>query len=262
MGTAEDTRMRRRIPVREEDRPIIRVEVSRLTARRVPADNMQRRLCDAVAKRGVTYPLLVRADGSSGRFTVVDGARRLHAAIANGISALPCFLESSDDAAAAYTEKIRRAEGLPFIQADFIAEMLEVCSMTQQEAANRLGISQSTVANKLRLRKLSREEQEKITALNLSERHARALLALPGERRGEALVRIERGSLTVAATETLIEQMSRPKRRAAIRDIGIFYNSIDRALSILHNAGVTATLDREESDDGVRVVICVSRETS
>ncbi len=261
MGRASETRMRRRTPTPEEGL-IIQVETSRLSAKRPPADNAQRRLFDSIAKYGVMHPILVRVERDTGKFTVIDGARRVQAARENDIFSLPCLLESSDDSAAEYIRKIRRAEGTPFLQAELLAEMLESCAMTQQEAAKRLGISQSTVANKLRLRKLSEGERERIDRLNLSERHARAILSLPQEQRGEALTKIEQSNLTVAATETLVEEMRRPRRRAAIRDIGLFYNSIDRALSILHDAGVTATLDREETEDGVKMVICVSRETS
>lgn len=253
-------RMARRVPVMEE-RPMIQVEAGRLAARQVPSDNVQRRLCDSVARFGIMHPILVRADGAGERFIVVDGARRLAAALCCGVTSLPCLLESADDAIAEHTEQVRRLEGRPFAQADALAEMIEDCRLTQQEAAERLGISQSTVANKLRLRKLSGEEREKIEALGLSERHARALLSLTSDQRAEALARIERGGLTVAATEALIDQLRKPRRRAAIRDIGIFYNSIDRALAILHEAGVSATLDREEREDGVRVVIDVSRGT-
>lgn len=247
----------RRVPA-EETRAVMQLDVAALVARRVPGDNYQRRLYDAVARYGVTHPLVVRADGGEGRFLVIDGARRLAAARTCGLSSLPCVLESPDDAPV-------RLEGTMFDQAERLAEIIARRGWTQQEAAARLGVSQSTVANKLRLLKLSQDERAVIERLELSERHARALLAIPAERRGEVIAQIERGGLTVAATEALIEQLRRPVRRpsgrGAIRDIGIFYNSIDRALAFLHEAGIAATIDREENDDGVTVVIRVSRET-
>lgn len=247
----------RRAPA-EDERVILQLETAQLIARRVAGDNYQRRLCDAVARFGVTQPLIVRADGREGQFIVIDGARRLMAARTCGISSLPCVLESADDTPI-------RLEGSMFAQAERLADIITRRGWTQQEAASRLGVSQSTVANKLRLLKLSTDERACIERLNLSERHARALLALPAERRSEVITEIEQRGLTVAATESLIEQMRRPVRRpagrGAIRDIGIFYNSIDRALSFLHEAGIAATIDREENDDGVTVVIHVSRET-
>lgn len=248
----------RRQPV-EDTRVVMQLDASCLVARRVPGDNYQRRLSDAVARFGVTHPLVVRADGAEGRFLVTDGARRLAAALSCGLNSLPCVLESAEDAPI-------RLEGSMFDQAERLAEIIGKRGWTQQEAAARLGVSQSTVANKLRLLKLSADERTVINRLGLSERHARALLALPEERRGEVMDRIEKYGLTVAATEALIEQMRRPVRRSAgrgaIRDIGIFYNSIDRALAILHDAGIDATIDRKECEGGVTVVIHVSRETS
>ena len=190
---------------------------------------------------------------------MIDGARRFVAARDCGLESIPCLLEAADD-------RSLTLEGTMFEQAERLAAIIAKRGWTQQEAAARLGVSQSTVANKLRLLRLQGDEREMIARLQLRERHARALLSLPAERRREVLAQIEARGLTVAATEELIEQMRRPIRRAAgrgaIRDIGIFYNSIDRALSILHEAGISATIDREENDDGVTVVIHVSRETS
>ncbi len=252
-----NTKTPRRAPAAEGG--IILLDTAALAARDAPNDNYQRRLCDAIARYGVTRPLTVRAEGREGRFVVVDGARRLAAARACGLASLPCRLETTDDAPP-------RLEGTMFEQAERLSEIIARRGWTQQETAARLGVSQSTVANKLRLLKLSADERAAIERLSLSERHARALLAMPAERRREVIEAIERRGLTVAATEALIEQLRRPVRRpagkGAIRDIGIFYNSIDRALSILHEAGIEATIDREEYPDGVTVVIRVSRETS
>jgi len=143
---------------------------------------------------------------------------------------------------------------------DTYADTLVFLRDTQAEAALRLGISQSTVANKLRLLKLSPAERAEAASRGLSERHARVLLGIPAEARGEAIRRIAEGNLSVAQAEALAEEL-RPRHRAALRDIGIFYNSIDRALSILHKANIPATLEREESPRGVTVTIHVSRET-
>ena len=246
-----------RRPPMPDARAILRLDAAALIGRPVPADNHQRRLTDAIARYGVTQPIIVCPEGE-GKFRVLDGARRLAAARDCGIEALPCLLESADEPLA--------LEGDPFTQAERLRDILARRGWTQQEAASRLGISQSTVANKLRLLKLTEAERAAILRLDLRERHARALLALPADRRAEALGEIERRGLTVAATEALIEQLRRPVRRSAgkgaIRDIGIFYNSIDRALSILHEAGIAATVSRDEASDGVTVTIHVSRETS
>ncbi|MBR7184392.1 MAG: ParB N-terminal domain-containing protein [Clostridia bacterium] len=246
------TKLPRRTPA-PDPRPILTLAADSLIARPAPDDHYQQRLCASVARMGILHPLTVRADRESGRFLVIDGARRRAAAISCKLSCLPCVLCTEADAPI-------RLCGSIFNQAEDLAALIAAHGWTQQDAAERMGVSQSTVANKLRLLRFSPDERQQIEQARLSERHARALLALPAEQRGEALARIAQGGLTVAATEALIEQM-RPRRRAAIRDIGIFYNSIDRALSILHQAGIAATLDRRETDDGVRVEIFVSRET-
>lgn len=249
-------KLSRRRPV-DDARAILRLDASSLIGRPIPFDNHQRRLVDAIARYGITHPLSVCPEGE-GKFRVLDGARRLAAARNCGIEVIPCLLEADGDPIS--------LDGDMFTQAERLRVILERRGWTQQEAASRLGISQSTVANKLRLLKLSESEREAVLRLGLRERHARAMLALPAERRGEVLAEIERRGLTVAATEALIEQMRRqicrPTAKGAIRDIGIFYNSIDRALSILHEAGINATIARDERPDGVIVTIHVSRETS
>lgn len=246
-----------RRPPMPDTRAILQLDTAALIGRPIPADNHQRRLTDAIARYGVTHPITVCPEGE-GKFRVLDGARRLAAARDCGIAAIPCLLESADESLT--------LEGDFFTQAERLRDILARRGWTQQEAAARLGISQSTVANKLRLLKLTEPERTVILTLGLSERHARALLSLPADRRGEVLAEIEQRGLTVAATETLIEQMRRPIHRptgkGAIRDIGIFYNSIDHALSILHEAGIAATINRDEQPDGVTVTIHVSRETS
>lgn len=246
----------RRAPVEEAEGSIC-IAIGHLSAPPPPRDNYQARMEASVGRLGILHPLTVRELGDA-RYLVLDGARRLAAARACGITGVLCRLIDREEAA--LTDEIRAAEGDPFIQAETMAALIERCHLTQTEAALRLGMSQSTVANKLRLLKLSPAERAEAAARGLSERHARALLAIPAEARMDAIRRIAEGNLSVAQAEAIAEEL-RPRPRAALRDIGIFYNSIDRALSILHKANIPATLERDESPQGVTVTIHVSRET-
>lgn len=246
----------RRAPVGEPKGSIC-IAIGHLSAPPPPRDNYQTRMEASVARLGILHPLTVRELGNA-RYLVLDGARRLAAARACGITGIPCHPIDREEAA--LTDEIRAAEGNPFAQAEALSALIERCGLTQTEAALRLGMSQSTVANKLRLLKLSLDERAEAAARGLSERHARALLGIAPGARMEAIRRIAEGNLSVAQAEALAEEL-RPRPRAALRDIGIFYNSIDRALSILHKANIPATLEREESPCGVTVTIHVSRET-
>lgn len=93
-----------------------------------------------------------------------------------------------------------------FDEARVIRGMMEMCNMTQGEIAQKLGVSQSYVANKLRLLNLPEKIQKRILELSLSERHARALLRLDGEETlSECVDKIEERGLNVAETEGLVE---------------------------------------------------------
>ena len=93
-----------------------------------------------------------------------------------------------------------------FEEARSVKGMIEMCGMTQSEMAKKLGVSQSYVANKLRLLSLGSDEQERIIAEGLSERHARALLRLRDpEERGRVLGKVCSGKLTVRETEALVD---------------------------------------------------------
>lgn len=274
MPTALARRPRR--PAPPDPRDIIRIEADCLTSPRMPpTDHAQQRMIASVARFGVMHPILVRAEQSPRalRFRVIDGCRRLYAAIACGITVLPCVLEAEDDDTADFAEQYHRLADDCFAQADLLAERLAQSGETQQALADRLGLSQSAVANKLRLRRLTPEQRQCVLDHHLTERHARALVSAPPEVREALLRQVTDGALTVAQTEALIEAVTasppdEPPRwqKAAIRDIGLFYNSIDRAVSILHSVGIPATVSRTEARDAITMSICiprnVSRETS
>ena len=95
----------------------------------------------------------------------------------------------------------------PFEEAEGIESLIHTWGITQEEAAKRLGKKQSTIANKLRLLKLSPEERKQIVEASLTERHARALLRLKDPQgRQEILQQVIQKGLNVHQTETLIDQ--------------------------------------------------------
>lgn len=102
----------------------------------------------------------------------------------------------------------------------------------------RLGISQSAVANKLRLLRLDPRLLDHILSAGLTERHARALLRLPEELRTEALDHILQENLTVAATDAYAERLlataPQPRRRTlfVLKDVRVFLNTLDRGLEV------------------------------
>ena len=138
-------------------------------------------------------------------------------------------------------------------------ERLVTCyGMTQEDAAIQLGRAQSTVANKIRLLRLTKEEREYILEHHLTERHARSLLRLGSpEARRPVLEKIVKLGLNVERTEAMIDDLlgrqheteSFRKRSVLFRDVRLFTNSINRAVETMQAAGIPAASQKMQFDD-------------
>lgn len=240
-------------------------------------------LADSIRQYGIIQPLTVRQTGEGEFCELIAGERRLRAARLLGMERVPCVLLTADEgesAAMAIIENLQRENLNMFEQAAAISSLIQLHSLTQDEIAARLSVSQSFVANKLRLLRYLPDEREMILTASLTERHARALLRLSGDDRLTALRQIITDRLNVADTEALVEEMLTrdavpaavvapkpviPRNRPAIlRDVRLFCNSLHHAVDIMRQAGITATTEKRETPEGteIRVFIPnVSRET-
>ena len=148
----------------------------------------------------------------------------------------------------------------PFEQAQGLRDILVLWDCTQAEAAKRLGMAQPTLANKLRLLQLTGDQRQFVLDNNLTERHARAVLRLPENRRSEALINIAKRRLNARQTDLYIEQLlnSTAKGRhriSMVRDVRIFVNTIDHAIRLMTDNGVPATAHREEKDGYIEYTV-------
>lgn len=230
-------------------------------------------LAKSISNEGILQPLSVRKLGEN-NYQLISGERRLRAARIAGLKYVPCIVmgvTERNSALFALIENIQREDLDFFEEAEAISEMIDCYGMTQEDAAIRLGMAQSTVANKLRLLKLSAGERQIIGNLGLTERHARALLRIPDyETRLEVLEKIARGSLTVEKTESYIENLLEGKRSGdnvrknavVLRDIRLFMNTISKAVEIVQAAGVQVDSRKIENDSGIQLLITIPREES
>lgn len=170
------------------------------------------RFLASIRQYGFSKPLLVQksdTDPSEQSYITVSDAEYLRAAELAGIEKIPCVLAENTPNQAQKTAilaQIRQKEGDMFAQAAAFRYLMERYHMTQQEIAEAVGSSQSSVANKLRLLRLSTVEQEQIRHAGLSERHARTLLRLQSpKKRLQALEVVRREQLTVKDTEALVD---------------------------------------------------------
>lgn len=234
------------------------------------------RLADSIRTHGIVQPLCVRKPVSTGDladfdgvYELIAGERRLRAAKLLGLSEVPCIIIEADSlrsAELAIIENLQREDLNIFEEASAIAALIHLYGLTQEEVAAKLSASQSYVANKLRLLRFTEEEQRIILEKHLTERHARTLLRLadPAARRAAMDTVVARG-YNVAATEeyvaALLDETERqPRRRTAlVKDIRIFYNTVDRAVDIMHRAGIDAKTVKKDLGDVFEITVRIPK---
>ncbi len=224
-------------------------------------------LAASIKEHGVLQPLSVRR-GNMG-FELISGERRLRAARMAGLTEVPCIVVSVDSKQSsllALVENLQRRD-LDFVEeASALARLIETYHLSQEEAARRIGKSQSAVANKLRLLRLPPEALALLREHGCTERHARALLRLETpQAQLEAARYVAQQGLTVARTEQYVEdllrQSDKPKKKPTfvIKDVRLFLNTVSRGLSLMKNAGVNANCQRRETDDSILLTITIPK---
>ncbi|HKC27820.1 MAG TPA: ParB/RepB/Spo0J family partition protein [Jatrophihabitans sp.] len=172
-------------------------------------------LTHSIREFGVLQPVVVRADDEG--YELVMGERRLRAAIAAGLDAIPAIVRSTTDDAMlrdALLENIHRAQLNPLEEAAAYQQLLEEFGTTHEELAHRIGRSRPQVSNTIRLLNLPLAVQRRVAAGVLSAGHARALLSLDdSDQQDELASRIVAEGLSVRATEELVALAQRGGNR-------------------------------------------------
>ena len=224
-------------------------------------------LAVSIQQNGILQPVTVRKrDG--GKYELIAGERRLRAAKLVNLEFVPCIvLESSDcdSAILAILENLQRSD-LNFLEeANSIRRLIEHYGLTQEQAAARLGVAQSTVANKLRLLKLSDRHKELVLRYGLSERQARAVLRLPEEKREQALDDIYIRQLNTQQTDKLVDEMlteKKPKATVSTRArpnqmIGLYLNSFNRTVRDMKNAGISCSMTQSKTNEFIEYKLMI-----
>ena len=148
-------------------------------------------LSESIKQHGIIQPLVLRRLGD--KYEIIAGERRYKASIMAGLKTVPAIISNIDDnksAEIALVENIQRRNLTSIEEAKSYKNLLDRGYLTQSELAEKMGVSQSTIANKLRLLNLSEEVQNALLEEKISERHARSLLSLPKEEQNEWLKKI------------------------------------------------------------------------
>ena len=238
-------------------------------------DESLEELSGSIKSYGIVNPLTVRL--RCGTYELVAGERRLRAAKLAGLEEVPCILidvNMEDASLIALVENLQRRD-LDFIEEALgISQLIRMFGMSQEEAARRIGKSQSAVANKLRLLKLPSDVLESLRQNGLTERHGRALLRLPNPvAQRAALEYIVDNGLTVAATDAYIDALlsapeeaeqkdeEKPEKRRTfvLKDVRVFLNTLSRSIDLMKQGGIDAGIQREETDDSLILTISIPK---
>ena len=228
---------------------------------------------ESIRQYGLMQPVVLRPVGES-EYELIAGERRLRACKNIGlfeINAVIVRASGTDSAIMALIENIQR-ENLGYIEeAEAFLSLIAVHGLTQEELATRLGKSQSAIANKIRILKLSPDIRRRLAENNLTERHARALLKLQDEKmKKKALDEIIEKGLNVSKSEELIERLltlgekgeekqTDGKNIRVFKDVRIFSNTIKKAIDIMKKSGIEATSTKEETEEFIEYTIKIPK---
>lgn len=229
-------------------------------------------LAKSINTYGVLQPIIVRKNGNY--YDLIAGERRLRACQNLGYKTIPALVRSMSDrdiAEIALIENLQREDLNYFEEAEGYKKLIQEFNLTQEEVALRVGKSQSTIANKIRLLKLPHEVRLNIMLDVITERHARALLKLPDTASQLAVLReIYNNNLNVKDTDALVEaqlrkngaapRLSQGKKVLRIfKDLRIYINALRSAVSTIKEAGINVKMSEKEYDQYVEIIVQIRK---
>lgn len=220
-------------------------------------DDKIEELCQTIKTHGLIQPIVVRF--REDKYELIAGERRFRAAKKLGYETIPGIIREFNDSQAAsiaLIENLQR-EGLTAIEeAVAYQQLIDLHHLTQESLAQRLGKGQSTIANKLRLLHLPEEAKHQLMQRTITERHARALLALGDEElQIKLLQEIVEKELNVKQTEARVknildslsqDEKPKPRRVSFSKDVRLALNTIRQSVDMVVKSGLN--IDTEESD--------------
>ena len=230
-------------------------------------------LSSSIKEIGLIHPITVRKTGSKG-YELIAGERRLRAVKMAGMETISAIIVSGDEkgsAIMAMIENLQREDLHYLEEARGYSALIRDHGLTQEELAVKIGKSQSTIANKIRLLRLSDELKEKLVEHSLTERHARCLLRLPDdELRMKILNRIINKDLNVKDSEELVEKVlqkiqldglesGKGKMIGGYRDLRIFINTIKNAVVMMKDYGIVPLLKEVDMGDSIEITVTIPK---
>nr|WP_202410080.1 nucleoid occlusion protein [Halobacillus litoralis] len=249
--------------------PVERVQPNRYQPRAIFNNEKISELAQTIHTHGMIQPIVLRRLNEE-EYELIAGERRWRAVQSLGWETVPAIIREMNDsqtASVALIENLQREELTVIEEAVAYAKLLELHQITQEALAQRLGKSQSTIANKLRLLKLPESVQQAVMDKKITERHARALIALKDEEQQEKiLAEIIEKQLNVKQTEERIAKLNdpapkkkKPKMKGVNKDMRIAMNTIRQSLTMVTDTGIDLETDEEDHDDYYQITIKIPK---
>nr|WP_251055854.1 MULTISPECIES: nucleoid occlusion protein [unclassified Exiguobacterium] len=211
-------------------------------------------LAVTIEEHGLLQPIVVRKQGTG--YEIIAGERRYRAVRSLGWETIPAIVKEMTDettASLALIENLQREDLTPIEEAEAYERLLALQDITQEVLARKLGRSQSTIANKLRLLRLPTDVREALKQRTITERHARALLPLKDEAlQVTVLAEILEREWNVKETERRVERLMTPqppkkkRHKSFARDTRIALNTLRDSVDMIEQTGLT--IEKEEVD--------------
>ena len=264
----------------EVSNEVVQIEVDKISPnqyqpRSIFDEEKINELAQTIHTHGMIQPIVIRKIEEEERYELIAGERRWRAVQSLEWETIPAIVKNmtgTETASVALIENLQREELTVMEEAIAYEQLLSQHGLTQEALAQRLGKSQSTIANKLRLLKLPSVVQQAILNKEITERHARALISLKDESlQEEVLGLVIENHLNVKQTEEQIDALlhpedpseekpkQKPKMKGVSRDLRIALNTIRQSLSMVSDSGLNVESEESEEEDHYKITIKIPK---
>lgn len=222
-------------------------------------------LSQSIKNNGLIQPIVVTKVDES--YEIIAGERRYRASILAGLTEVEAIVQdvsSLELSEMALVENIQREDLTAIEEARAYVQLRDKFGLTQSELGKRVGKSQSTIANKLRLLNLDKEVQDAVVNRRITERHARGLLKLDSDEQKEVLENIIDKKLTVSETEKFVNRktkkvIKKPVTKGFSKDHQLAINTINQAVMMINNIGLSADVNQSDNDEEIIFTIKIKK---
>lgn len=223
-------------------------------------------LAETIKEHGLLQPIIVRKYKDD-KYEIIAGERRFRAVKYLGWEEIPAIVKEMSDqetASMAVIENLQREELTSIEEAEAYQRLIDLNRMTQAQLAEQLGKSQSFIANKIRLLKLSRPVQQAILNRQITERHGRALVRIEDEQlQAKMLKKVIDNHLSVKETEKqvacLVVPRMKPKNKPQIKGIAkdarLAINTINESIKMVKQTGMEINVEEETTEQTRKIII-------